>query len=225
MTAVAWVRVAWVPFVVVAVVHVAALIVQSSWAGPTKLALMPLLALPVLIAAPRLRPPAITGLLLVAMTLSWLGDGAGALFPGGPELPLMLAFFGLAHLAYIALFVRFLGSGGWRRWALLYGVWWVAMVAVIGPHAGGLLVAVAIYGVVLAGTAATGARCGPVVGIGAAFFLASDSLLAFRLFVPDAAPGWFSPAVMAAYTLGQGLIVAGVLRAATAVDNRVSLDA
>ena len=37
-----------------------------------------------------------------------LGDSAGAFFPGLPELPLMLAFFGLAHLAYIALFLRFL---------------------------------------------------------------------------------------------------------------------
>ncbi|MGB3707208.1 lysoplasmalogenase family protein, partial [Gordonia sp. (in: high G+C Gram-positive bacteria)] len=51
-----------------------------------------------------------------------------------------------------------------------------------------------------------------MVAIGGAFFLTSDSLLAWRLFLPDAAPGWFGPAVMATYTLGQGLIVAGVLR-------------
>lgn len=208
----AWEIAAWVPFVVAAVVHVAALTTESTLAGPTKLTLMPLLALPVVLARPRLRQPAVTALVLVALLFSWLGDGAGTLFPGGPELPLMLGFFGLAHLAYIVVFVRFLGAGPWRRWAVLYGGWWIAMVAVIGPHAGGLLAAVAVYGVVLAGTAATGARCGPVIAAGAAFFLASDSLLAFRLFLPDAAPGWFSPAVMATYTLGQGLIVVGVVR-------------
>ncbi|GAA3971150.1 lysoplasmalogenase [Gordonia caeni] len=220
----AWPAAAWAPFVVAAVVHVAALIADSALAGPTKLTLMPLLAVPVVVAGPRLRPPAVTALVLVALVFSWLGDGAGALFPGGPELPLMLGFFGLAHLAYIVAFVRFLGTGPWLRWAVLYGCWWVAMVAVIGPHAGGLLVAVAVYGVVLAGTAATGARCGTVIAAGAAFFLASDSLLAFRIFLPDAAPGWFSPAVMATYTLGQGLIVFGVLRAATAGTNRSSLE-
>ena len=50
-----------------------------------------------------------------------------------------------------------------------------------------------------------------IVTIGGAFFLASDSILAFRLFLPEALPGWMSPAVMITYTIGQGLIVWGVL--------------
>ncbi|MGB4135732.1 MAG: lysoplasmalogenase family protein [Microbacterium sp.] len=49
--------------------------------------------------------------------------------------------------------------------------------------------------------------------MGGAFFLASDSVLAFRLFLPDAMPAWTSPAVMLTYTLGQGLIIAGSLLA------------
>ena len=69
---------------------------------------------------------------------------------------------------------------------------------------------VAIYGLVLGGTAATAARCAPIIATGAAFFLASDTILAFRLFMPEAMPDWTSPLVMATYTLGQGLIVAGV---------------
>lgn len=203
----------WTPYVVLAIIHVIALAAQSSLAAPTKLTLMPLLALPVAAAAPRLRPRVTVALLLTALLLSWLGDGAGAFFPGGPELPLMLLFFGLAHVVYIVVFLRFASIRRLPRWALLYAAWWIGMLAVVGPHVGNLFFAVAAYGLVLAGTAATSARGNAVIATGGAFFLASDSILAFRLFLPDAMPAWTSPAVMLTYTLGQGLIIAGVIRA------------
>ena len=195
----------WTPYVVLAA--------QSPLAAPTKLTLMPLLALPVAAAAPRLRPRVTVALLLTALLLSWLGDGAGAFFPGGPELPLMLLFFGLAHVVYIVVFLRFASIRRLPRWTLLYAAWWIGMLAVVGPHVGNLFFAVAAYGLVLAGTAATSARGNAVIATGGAFFLASDSILAFRLFLPDAMPAWTSPAVMLTYTLGQGLIIAGVIRA------------
>jgi hypothetical protein len=203
----------WTPYVVLAIIHVIALAAQSSLAAPTKLTLMPLLALPVAAAAPRLRPRITVALLLTALLLSWLGDGAGAFFPGGPELPLMLLFFGLAHVVYIVVFLRFASIRRLPRWTLLYAAWWIGMLAVVGPHVGNLFFAVAAYGLVLAGTAATSARGNAVIATGGAFFLASDSILAFRLFLPDAMPAWTSPAVMLTYTLGQGLIIAGVIRA------------
>ena len=56
-------------------------------------------------------------------------------------------------------------------------------------------------------------RCHPLVAAGGALFLASDTVLAFRLFTPDAMPGWTSPLVMLTYCLGQGMIAAGVLAA------------
>ncbi|MFT4232921.1 MAG: lysoplasmalogenase family protein [Leucobacter sp.] len=204
---------AWAPYLALAIVHVVALGTASPVAGPTKLALMPLLALPVIVAAPRLRPRAATALLLAALLCSWLGDGAGAFFPGSPELPLMLLFFGIAHLAYISLFLRFARVRRLPRWTLVYATWWIAMLAVLGPRIGALVFAVAAYGIVLAGTAAAAARCNPLIAWGGVFFLASDSILAFRLFLPDAMPDWTSPAVMLTYTLGQGLLVAGALRA------------
>lgn len=203
----------WTPYVVLAIIHVIALAAQSPLAAPTKLTLMPLLALPVAAAAPRLRPRVTVGLLLTALLLSWLGDGAGSFFPGGPELPLMLLFFGFAHVVYIVVFLRFAAVRRLPWWALLYAAWWIGMLAAVGPHVGNLLFAVAAYGLVLAGTAATSARGNAVVATGGAFFLASDSILAFRLFLPDAMPAWTSPAVMLTYTLGQGLIIAGVIRA------------
>jgi len=200
----------FIPYIAMAIVHVCALAMRSEIAGPTKLWLMPLLAVPILLTA-RARPAIAIVLLLAGIVLSWLGDGAGAFFPSGPELPLMLLFFGLAHIAYIALFTRVLPVRRMPRWAFIYAAWWIAMLAVLGPHTGGLFFAVAVYGLVLGGTAAFSTRCDPLVVFGGLFFLISDTVLAFRLYVPDAMPHWTSPFVMLTYALGQGLIVAGAL--------------
>lgn len=124
----------------------------------------------------------------------------------------MLLFFGIAHIAYIVLFTRFASIRRLPGWAAIYAVWWVGMLIILGPHLGPLIIGVALYGVVLAGTAATSSRCHRLVAIGGAFFLASDTILAFRLFLPDPMPAWTSPAVMLTYTLGQGLIIAGLIR-------------
>lgn len=202
---------AFAPYVAVSLLHVVLLALDHDLAGPTKLLLMPLLAVPVLVAAPRLRPRSALVLVLAALLFSWLGDGAGALFPAAPELPLMLGFFGLAHVAYIVLFARHLARRRLPWWTLVYAAWWVAMIVALGPHTGALLIGVAAYGLLLGGTAAMAARCHPLVAVGGAFFLASDTILAFRLFLPDALPAWSSPAVMATYTLGQGLLIAGAL--------------
>lgn len=204
---------AWAPYALISAVHVTALGTQSTLAAPTKMALMPLLAIPVLVEARRIRPRVVLTLLLAALLLSWLGDEAGVFFATMPELPLMLLFFGLAHLAYIALFARHLRIRRLPWWTLVYGAWWVAMLAALGPHVGPLIIGVAGYGIVLAGTAAMAARCGPTITTGGALFLLSDSILAFRLFLPDTMPDWTSPAVMLAYAIGQGLLIAGSLAA------------
>jgi hypothetical protein len=199
------------PYAVVALVHVIALATHSPLAVPTKALLMPLLAIPVVLAWKALAPRGGAVLLTVALFFSWLGDEAGLFFPFAPELPLMLGFFGLAHVAYIVLFLRHLRVRRLPLWTVVYVLWWLFMIAVLGPHTGSLFAAVAAYGIVLAGTAATSARCRAMIAWGGVFFLSSDSILAFRLFLPDAMPDWTSPAVMITYTIGQGLIVAGAL--------------
>lgn len=211
----AWIG--FVPYAVVSLVHVVALGVGAdAVAEPTKLALMPLLAVAALWAGRGSTWGTPATLLFLALAFSWLGDGAGTFFAGMPELPIMLLCFGLAHIAYIVLFWRFIRTRPWPRWALVYVAWWLVLVVILVPiilskiGGGGVAPAVAIYGLVLGGTAATATRCAPMVAIGAAFFLASDTILAFRLFTPDAMPDWTSPLVMLTYTLGQGLIVAGV---------------
>lgn len=199
------------PYFAASLVHVILLAIGSPAAGPTKLLLMPLLALPVLVSLHGIRERVALALLLAAIAFSWLGDSAGTLFPDAPEVPLMLLFFGIAHLAYISLFIRHLARRRMPRWALVYAAWWIAMLVGLGPHTGGLLIAVAAYGVVLAATAALSTRCHPLVTVGGAFFLTSDTLLALRLFLPDSLPAWSGPAIMLTYTIGQGLIVAGAL--------------
>ncbi|WP_166983802.1 lysoplasmalogenase family protein [Paramicrobacterium fandaimingii] len=199
------------PFAIISVVHVMALWLSSPIAAPTKLFLMPLLLVPVAVASRRLTPRTAVALLVCAIALSWLGDAAGAFFGFAPELPTMLLFFGLAHGAYMLLFARHAVRRRLPRWTLIYGVWWVAMLILLASHVGPLIAAVAVYGLVLGGTATLASRCHPLTVSGSFLFLLSDSVLAFRLFLPEWMPPWTSPAVMATYTAGQALIVAGML--------------
>lgn len=201
------------PYALVSAVHVVLLALDSSAASPTKLLLMPTLAIGVLWAGRGSSWGRPATILFVAIAFSWLGDGASTFFPTAPELPTMLACFALAHLAYIWLFARELATRPLPAWTIVYALWWGVLLAVLLPRLGALTLAVAAYGVVLAGTAATAARVGRLVAVGGAFFLASDTLLAFRLFAPEAMPPATSPLVMLSYTLGQGLIAIGVMRA------------
>jgi uncharacterized membrane protein YhhN len=201
------------PYAALSVIHVVALAVGSdAVAAPTKLGLMPLLVLAVVWGARGTGWSAPLTLLVVALGFSWLGDGAATFFPFlGDELPAMLLCFGVAHVLYIVLFWRMLAVRRLPWWSAVYAAWWVVLLIVLWPHLGALAIAVAAYGVVLGGTAVSATRCRPAITVGAVFFLASDTILAFRIFLPDAMPDWTSPAVMLTYTLGQGLIAAGVL--------------
>lgn len=204
---------AFVPYALVCVVHVAARFANNdALADPTKLLLMPALILAGAWGLRRLGTRAVLWLLLAALFFSWLGDGAGTFFPFAPTLPLMLLCFGIAHLCYMRLFWRHLAVRPVPWWALVFAVWWVVLLAVLWPRAGGLAIAVAAYGLVLGGTAALSTRCHPVILWGGVFFLASDTILAFRIFALELMPDWTSGMVMLTYTAGQGLIVAGAVR-------------
>ncbi|MFT4212525.1 MAG: lysoplasmalogenase family protein [Microbacterium sp.] len=208
------------PFTAVSVLHVLVLGAGAdALAQPTKLLLMPLLALGVLWAGNGSGWGAPFTLLFIALAFSWLGDGAATFFPFAPPLPLMLGCFAAAHLAYIVLFTRHLARQPFPRWSAVYLLWWMAMLVVLGavliPQPGGLgwLVAVGAYGVLLGFTAASAARGTPAIASGGVLFLCSDSILAFRVFLPDAMPGWTGPLVMLAYCAGQGLLAAGAVMA------------
>lgn len=197
----------------VALVHVAAITFGfDAIEYPTKLMLMPALALAAMWALRGSSLDRAATILYLALAFSWLGDGAAWFFPYlDDELPAMLACFGLAHLAYIALFALRVRERAIPPWTLVYAAWWGVMIAVLWPHLGGLLVPVVIYGAVLAGTAVLATRGSRITAVGGALFLASDTLLALRLFLPGVSADATGPWIMATYAAGQGLLVLGIV--------------
>ncbi|QKJ19750.1 lysoplasmalogenase [Microbacterium hominis] len=203
---------ALIPYVVVSLVHVTARFAHDDAVStPTKALLMPALAFAVWWMLRGTRLGLTGGILFAALGFSWLGDEAGLFFPFAPTLPLMLLFFGLAHLGYIWIFWRRLAVRPVPAWALVYALWYGVLLAVLWPHAGALLPAIAVYGLVLGGTAVAASRCRPLIVWGGAFFLTSDTILAFEIFLPSVIPAWASGAVMLTYCLGQGLLATGAV--------------
>lgn len=205
----------FIPYIAVSIVHVVARFLDHPIDGPTKLMLMPALALGVIWASASIRPwpRGVIALLVASVLFSWLGDGAAVFFPMfEDELPMMLLCFGLAHVGYLLLMWRARGVAVRRIpvWAPLYVLAYVALILILMPHTGALTFPVMIYGLLLAGTAAMASRCGPVIAWGGAWFLVSDAILSLRIFLPESMPDWTSGMVMLTYTLGQGLIVAGI---------------
>lgn len=205
----------WLGFAIyaaISVIHVATILLRWDAATyPTKLLLMPALAVAAWMALRTTAARRKAGVLFAAVFFSWLGDGASFFFPFvDDELPAMLLCFGIAHLAYTWLFLRVLRVRAVPVWTLVYALWWGILLAVLWPHLGALAFAVAGYGVVLAVTAVAATRGNPVTTLGGGLFLLSDTLLAFRLFLPDALPESLgSPAIMITYTAGQGLLILG----------------
>lgn len=197
-------------FVALSVVHLVALIGGlQPLADGTKPFLMPMLAVAVLCAGV-LRFGRRAWLLLAALALSCAGDVA-LLSDSNAAFVIGLSAFLLAHLAYIVIFAGPTGAGRPRVWSLVYVAWLVALMLVLVPHLGALLVPVIGYGLIIAGMAITATRCAPKVTVGATLFLLSDSFLAINRFVPDAnlwQPGFL---IMLTYIAGQALISWGLV--------------
>lgn len=172
----------------------------------TKPMLMPTLLLAFLAAVPALRALAVW-LTAAGITLSWLGDILLYNFVVG------LIFFLVAHLAYIPVFMVTFPERRMRWWSLAYVAVFGALVWVLAPHLGDLLVPVIVYGVVLCAMAAVASKGNWQTALGGALFLASDSILALNRFHPDDVIPWNSGfLVMVTYLAAQGLIAEGILR-------------
>jgi uncharacterized membrane protein YhhN len=182
----------------------------------TKPALMPLLAAYLLAATARPLTRRVR-LVLVALAFSWAGDlalmGTGEVF-----FLAGLGGFLLAQLSYIAAFAPTVRDGPLGRRPVLvlpYVLAWAALIAVLAPSLGSLLVPVMLYGAALLTMAATATGVHRWTVVGAALFVVSDSLLALTRLSDALAlgEGAAGALVMSTYTLGQGLIVAGVVAA------------
>lgn len=198
-------------FVVVAVVHLVALFVQADQlAFPTKALLMPALLLAFLVALPSLRNE-ITLWGGLALLLAWAGD----VFLGAPgELGFLvgLGSFLLAHVAYLVLYLRPLRTRRIPWYALVFALWWVALVVLLVPFVGDLAIPVAIYGLVLCSAAAVAMGTTRLVALGAVTFLVSDTILAFKMFHPDFVLWQADFVIMFFYIGGQALIILGAVR-------------
>ncbi len=208
------------PFTLTTIVHVAAIAAAADGlVAATKPLLMPALLAGLVLALPARRSP----LLLwggLALVFSWLGDVL-LQNPGDLAFVLGMAAFGLAHVAYIALYLGPLRTRRLPRWGLALGIllgvsWWGSMVAALALWLGALLVPVAVYGLVLGAAAVCALTTRPLIAVGAIVFLLSDTLLAFDRFLPGFSVLDADLAIMLTYCLGQGLIIAGVIAAGRA---------
>lgn len=204
------------PYALVTIVHLGAIAAGAdAVVGATKPLLMPALLLGLVLGLPVRR----SRLLLwggLALVFSWLGDVL-LQNPGDIGFLLGMGAFGLAHLAYLALYLGPLRTRRVPWWGILLGlVWWGGMVGILAAHLGGLLVPVALYGLVLGAAAVCALATRPIVAVGALVFLVSDTLLALDRFLPGFAFPAIDFSIMLTYTLGQGLIIAGVIAVARA---------
>lgn len=202
-------------WIVVVVLHLGALRAGASTpADVTQCLLMPVLA-GVLVSATCWPRGHVVTWTLAGLGASFLGDAAPRLLAGDPAFLVMVGFFLLAQVAYVVAFAPRVGRSVVRTrpaWLACYAAVLVALVALCAPHAGVLLVPVAVYGGVLTAMAVLATGLGAVGAVGGAVFLASDALIALARFVP----GWDLPGqdvwVMLTYAAAQGLLVLAVVR-------------
>ncbi|MDC7121797.1 lysoplasmalogenase [Cellulomonas fimi] len=174
---------------------------------------MPLLAAAVVTATRWPRGRLVTWT-LVALGCSWLGDTLPATSGGDSAFLLMVGGFLLAQVAYVMAF----GPDARRSVAyrhpgrlVPYGVVLVVLVGLCAPHAGALLVPVAVYGGVLVAMAVLATGLSPLAGAAGAVFVVSDGLIALEAFVPT----WHLPGqdvwVMVTYLVAQAMLAAAVV--------------
>ena len=198
------------PYGIIGIVHLVALAADSDpIATFTKPLLMPLLLVGLLFALPRWRNQ-VALLASLAILFSWAGD-VGIASPGDISFLVALGFFLLAHVAYIVLFLRKLRMRRIPVWSLAYVIWWVALVVILAPHIGPLLIPVAVYGLVLGGMGAIALSCNRLIAIGGVLFVVSDTLLGLNKFLPGFELWQVDFLIMLSYILAQGLIVFGIV--------------
>lgn len=208
-------RIALRIFLALATVHLVWQVTgQEAYASAAQWFLMPALAAFLLIRTRGTERTRLVRLTLVALFLSWLGDTAPDLASGDTAFLLMVGFFLVAQVVYIATFWPHHDQSvlRHRRGLLLpYAVAIAALIVACAPHAGGLLVPVLVYGLLLGTMAVLATGVGPLVWAGGALFLVSDGLIALEAF----APWWQLPLqgfwVMLTYLAAQLLIVLGVI--------------
>ncbi len=201
-------------FAAVALVHLAAQLAGGgAVADATQVLVMPLLGGVLWCDTPAPRGRLAT-LVLVALGLSWLGDSAPKLVSGDASFLVMVGFFLLAQVAFIAAFWPYRAASVLHVHRVrLIGYLGVvaALVGVCAAGAAEMLVPVLVYGGCLGAMAVLSTGVNRLTAVGGALFLVSDGLIALDAFVPGFGLPLQGFWVMATYLAAQALIVAGVL--------------
>ncbi|CAB4867265.1 MAG: hypothetical protein F2793_02560 [Actinobacteria bacterium] len=163
--------------------------------------------------------------------VTWLALGAACALAG--DILLMpegtawftagLASFMAMQICYIVAFARVPGPGLVRAWRVAlvpYVAYWIALMAVIVPTAGAMLVPIVVYSLCLLAMAVSALdlvirvpqKYGWMVAIGAGLFMASDSVLALTRFGPISATPASNSMTMLTYVVAQALIIVGFAR-------------
>lgn len=184
----------------------------------TQILLMPLLAAVLVTGLPSVGST-LARLVLVALFFSWLGDTLPRFLGGDAGFLTMVGCFLMAQVFYILAFWPYrAGSLLARPVAVLpYLAALTVLVVFCAPGAGSLLVPVLVYGIALGLMAVLSTGLGVQAGCGGAIFFLSDAMIAVRSFagVELVAHGFW---IMSGYVLGQGLIVAAVVRRRRTID-------
>lgn len=206
-------------YAAVSVVHVLGRLSEVTWLTTvTKPLLMPLLAA-FLISASTRPLTRMVRVVLVALASSWLGDvlleawrlaDVDALFLAG------LGAFLVAQVLYIVAFAPLVRSSDPPRpplWALGYVLYGAVLVGFMAPDLGEFLLPVALYAVAICTMGIVASGVNRYTLVGAALFVLSDTLIALGEFteVLSWSDAQHDAAVMATYTLAQGLLVVGVV--------------
>lgn len=199
------------PYLLVGVIHLVALATGTTAVSDfTKPVLMVLLFVAFLFSMPGVRGEVVL-LGSLGILLSWVGDVTLS-SPEDLGFLIGLGFFLLAHVAYVILFLRKLRTHGFRPLAVVYLGWVIALIVVLAPHLGSLLIPVLVYGFVLCTMGALALHCNRWIAAGGAFFVISDTLLGLNNFLPGFELWQSDFLIMLSYLLAQGLIAFGILR-------------
>lgn len=206
-------------YALVSVVHIAGHLASATWlTTATKPLLMPLLAAYLLSASHRPLTRMVR-VVLAALAFSWLGDvlleASRLADDDGPFLAGLGSFL-MAQVLYVVAFTPVVRASTPPRpplWALVYVVYAAGLVAFMAPDLGEFLVPVAVYAVAICTMGIVASGVNRVTAVGAAVFVASDTLIALGRFTEmlDWSESVQRAAVISTYTLAQGLIVVGVV--------------
>jgi uncharacterized membrane protein YhhN len=202
----------FLPYALASVVNlVANLMGATAVAQAAQYFLMPLLIVAVAAVIRSLRD-SVAVALVAALVFSWGGDLLLRV-----SFPLGLGSFLFAHLAFILAYTRpaIRGTGPWWRpvWAWVYALWFGGLLAALVPHVGALLPAVALYGAALGTMAFLAARTSRLLALGGTLFVASDTILALKLFLPGFHPPFVDFWVMLTYIAAEALLALGLIAA------------